>query len=174
MPFSLEDSIQILSRTPEVLSSLLRDIPSHWSDQNEGGDTWSAFDVLGHLVYCDQNAWIQRIEIALSDNQIRRFEPLDRFAQIELNREKSINQLLEEFRVSRSTCLSELKRLNPGENQLSRTATHPDLGSVTLAQLIATWTAHDLVHLSQISRVMAKQYKDAVGPWIVNMKILNQ
>lgn len=174
MNFSINNSIEVLERTPNVLHSLLYNISNQWSSNNEGSETWSPFDVLGHLIHCDEYDWITRIKIALSENEIRRFEPIDRYAQIELNKGKNINQLLDEFINIRKACLTQLKSFNLTEEQLTKTAIHPDLGTVNLAQLISTWVAHDLAHLSQISRVMAKQYTDEVGPWKKYMKVFNQ
>jgi len=174
MNFSINNSIEVLERTPNVLHSLLHNISNQWSSNNEGGESWSPFDVLGHLIHCDECDWITRIKIALSENEIRRFEPIDRYAQIELNKGKNINQLLDEFIKIRKACLTKLKSFNLTEEQLTKTAIHPDLDTVNLSQLISTWVAHDLAHLSQISRVMAKQYKDKVGPWKIYMKVLNQ
>lgn len=174
MKFSIINSLEILERTPHVLHTLLYNLNPEWTINNEGGETWSPFDVLGHLIHCDECDWIPRIKIALSENEIRRFEPLDRYTQIELNKGKTTNQLLDEFIKARYTCIAHLRLINLTEDQLTKTAIHPDLGTVNLSQLISTWVAHDLAHLSQISRVMARQYKDEVGPWKNYMKILNQ
>ena len=172
MKFTIENTIQILKRTPLTLYSFLYDVNKDWSNNNEGGETWSPYDVIGHLIHCDEYNWIPRIEVTLSDSTLRQFEPLDRFAQLQKSEGKSLNQLLDEFIKIRYASLEKLNALNITNEQLSKTAIHPELGSVTLSQLIATWLVHDLDHISQIVRVMAKQYKGEVGPWIQYMKIL--
>lgn len=174
MKFSLEKTIEILERTPHTLKAMLYTIGDEWSRCNEGGDTWSAYDVVGHLIHCEECNWIQRIEIVLSDSVVRKFEPLDRFAQMQKSKGKTLEQLLDEFVTKRTANIAKLKSLHITEKQLSAKATHPELGEVTLSQLISTWTVHDLDHLSQISRVMAKQYKEEIGPWIQYMRIINQ
>jgi hypothetical protein len=172
--FIIDSLVEVLKHTPKALHSLLYDVSKCWSHSNEGGDTWSPYDVIGHLIHCDEYNWIPRIEVLLSDAKVRQFEPLDRFAQLEKNREKNVNQLLDEFVKVRFASLEKLAALNITESQLLKTAIHPELGLVTLSQLISTWVVHDLDHVSQIARVMAKQYKAEIGPWIKFMKILNQ
>ena len=172
MKNSIEHTIQILERTPQTLHSLLYSVNEEWTQKNEGGETWSPYDVIGHLIHCDEYNWIPRIEIVISDSAVRKFEPLDRFAQLEKSKGKNLNQLLDEFIRIRFACMAKLRALNLTDEQLSKTAIHPELGSVTLSQLISTWLVHDLDHISQIARVMAKQYKDEVGPWIQYMRIL--
>lgn len=174
MNLSINNSIEVLERTPNVLHSLLNNISNQWSSNNEGGETWSPFDVLGHLIHCDEYNWIPRIEVALSDSTVRNFVPLDRFAQLEKSKGKNLNQLLDEFVQVRVSSLEALRSLSITDEQLTNVAIHPELGPVTLSQLISTWVVHDLDHLAQISRVMAKQYKDEVGPWKKYMKVLNQ
>lgn len=170
---SLGKSIEILERTPVVLSQLLNGLSPDWTSLNEGGETWSAYDVIGHLIHGDQTDWMHRIEIILSDKHDKRFVPFDRFAQFENSKGKSLNQLLEEFKIIRKSNLEKLKGLSITESDLIKKGIHPTFGEVTLSQLIATWVVHDLDHLSQISRVMAKQYKEEVGPWIEFLKILS-
>jgi uncharacterized damage-inducible protein DinB len=170
----IQHTIQILERTPHTLNALLRNLNEEWAQNNEGGETWSPYDVIGHLIHCDEYNWIPRIKLVICDSQVRTFEPLDCFAQLEKSKGKSVNQLLDEFIHVRSISLSQLKELAITNEQLFKTAIHPELGSVTLSQLISTWLVHDLDHIAQISRVMAKQYKDEVGPWIQYMRILNQ
>ncbi len=172
MNFSIDKSIQILEKTPQLLIVLLDNISDEWTLNNEGNHSWSAFDVVGHLIHCEEYNWIPRIEITLSDAIVVKFEPLDRFAQIEKNKNKTLLQLLNEFVKIRFSSITKLRSLNITEEQLVKTATHPDLGEVTLSQLISTWVVHDLAHLMQISRVMAKQYKEEVGPWADYFKIL--
>lgn len=172
MLFSINNSLEILKRTPLALHSLLYDVNEQWSNSNEGINTWSPFDVVGHLIHCEEFDWIPRIKIILSNNDIKKFEPLDRFAQIQKNKGKSLNQLLDEFVKIRYASLESLKSLNITEEQLSKIAIHPELGTVTLSQLISTWVGHDLNHTAQIARILAAQYKDEVGPWVKYMRVL--
>ncbi|MGM8361840.1 DinB family protein [Flavobacterium sp. ARAG 55.4] len=172
MNFSIEKSIQILEKTPQLLTILLDNISEEWTLNNEGNQSWSAFDVVGHLIHCDESNWIPRIEITLSDAVVVKFEPLDRFAQIDKNKNKTLLQLLNEFVKIRFSSITKLRSLNITEEQLMKKAIHPDLGEVNLSQLIATWVVHDLAHMNQISRVMAKQYKEEVGPWVDYLRIL--
>ncbi|MEO6302906.1 MAG: DinB family protein [Bacteroidia bacterium] len=174
MKFLIQNTVEILERTPNALHSLLYNVNDHWTLNNEGGETWSPYDVIGHLIHCDEYNWLPRIEIILSGSSVKKFEALDRFAQIEKSNGKNTDQLLDEFVKVRLSSIAKLKSLNISEEQLSKTALHPDLGTVNLSQLISTWVVHDLDHISQISRVMAKQYKDEVGPWIQYMRVLKQ
>ncbi|RYY39327.1 MAG: DinB family protein [Chitinophagaceae bacterium] len=172
MDFSIERTIELLQRTPGVLRSLLHGLSDEWTTVNEGPDTWSAFDVLGHLAYAERGAWIGRAEVILSNKANKTFPPVDRFAQFRESVGKNLPQLLDEFALLRSENLQRLRALDLQEEQLQRSAVHPQLGPVTLAQLLATWATHDLDHISQVVRVLAKQYGDAVGPWKANLKIL--
>ncbi len=172
MQNSIEHTIQILERTPHTLHALLNNLNEEWTQKNEGGETWSPYDVIGHLIHCDEENWIPRIQIVLSDSVVKKFEPLDRFAQLEKSKGKTINTLLDEFIKIRFSSIAKLRTLNITDEQLTNTAIHPVFGSVNLSQLISTWIVHDLDHISQIARVMAKQYKDDVGPWIQYMRIL--
>lgn len=174
MESSIEYTIQILERTPDALRTLLYNVNEDWMRENEGGETWSPYDVIGHLIHCDENNWIPRISVVLSDSIVRKFESLDRFAQLEKSKGKSMNQLLDEFAEIRCASVAKLRTLPITDEHLSKTAIHPELGMVTLSQLIATWVVHDLDHISQISRVMAKHFKHKVGPWIQYLRILNQ
>lgn len=174
MEFSVEKAIEILERTPVALSVLLTGLSPDWTSHNEGGDTWAVYDVIGHLIHGDKTDWLARTELILSDASPKTFEPFDRFAQFENSKGKSLPQLLEEFKEVRSFNLTRLRQLAIQPEDLRKTGIHPAFGEVTLSQLLATWVAHDLDHVSQISRVMAKQYKAEVGPWIAYLKILNQ
>jgi hypothetical protein len=172
MAFSLEKSIEILERTPDVLYTMLYGISDDWTQHNEGGETWSVFDVVGHLIHGEKADWVTRAEIILSENPDKKFEPFDRFAQFEESKGKTLVQLLEEFKLLRKKNIERLLSKNLVEKDFDKTGIHPSFGEVKLSQLLSTWVAHDLDHISQISRVMAKQYKEEVGPWIEYLKIL--
>ena len=174
MQFSIDKSIEILERTPHVLIQLTNNLSADWTMNNEGGETWSVFDVIGHLIHGEKTDWITRMEIILSEGTNKDFEPFDRFAQLEESKGKSLEQLLKEFLVAREVSLTKLIGFKLTENDFNKTGIHPKFGAVTLSQLIAAWTVHDLDHISQISRVMSKQYKEQSGPWIEYMKILRQ
>lgn len=174
MHFDIEKSIEILERTPLVLKVMLNGLPDEWTMNNEGPDTWSPYDVVGHLIHGEKTDWIPRMEIILSGNTDRQFTPFDRFAQFEASKGKTLQDLLEEFTLLRNENLEKLTQANITGDDLLKTAIHPVFGSVTLEQLLATWTAHDLNHIAQVARVMAKQYKEAVGPWTAFLKILQQ
>lgn len=172
MKGNISRSKELLQRTPKILNALLYNIDAPLGLSNEGGDTWTPFDVVGHLIYCERYNWIPRIEVVLSELTVRKFEPIDRFAQLHLNKGKTLNQLLNEFEENRDLSLHKLEHLNITPEQLNETASHPDLGIVTLSQLISTWVVHDLTHLNQISRTIAKQYDIEVGPWKSYLSIL--
>ena len=174
MEFSIYKSIEILERTPHVLSQLTNNLSADWTMNNEGGETWSVFDVIGHLIHGEKTDWITRIEIILSEGANKEFVPFDRFAQLEESKGKSLEQILKEFLTARELSLKKLRGFKLTENDFNKTGIHPKFGSVTLSQLVAAWTVHDLDHISQISRVMSKQYKEQSGPWIEYMKILGQ
>ncbi|WP_223032158.1 DinB family protein [Hanstruepera marina] len=173
MAFNLEKSIEVLERTPKALHVLLIGLSDDWIYSNEGDNTWSPFDVVGHLIHGEKTDWIPRITNVLNKSENKMFEPFDRFAQFEASKNKSIHTLLGEFETLRYQNLAYLKTLNISKEQLYLKGQHPELGEVTLEQLIATWVTHDLGHIAQISRVMAKQYKNNVGPWIQYISILN-
>jgi uncharacterized damage-inducible protein DinB len=172
--FTIEKSIEILERTPAVLDAMLTGISADWTENNEGGETWSVFDVLGHLVHGEKTDWIARAEIILSDGRNKAFEPFDRFAQFEESKGKTLRELLDEFKELRQKNIAVLRSKKLTGKNLEQKGIHPAFAEVTLAQLLATWTVHDLDHISQISRVMAKQYKEDVGPWVEYLRILNQ
>lgn len=172
-PFHLNDTIALLSRTPATLDALLRHLPDGWSTAHEGGATWSPFDVLGHLVHCEQADWMPRIRIILEAGESRTFDPLDRFAQFSTSEGRTLPSLLDEFADARQHSLHELTALALTTADLNRQGRHPAFGVVTLRQLLATWVAHDLDHLVQISRVLARQYSDEVGPWRQFLRVIN-
>jgi hypothetical protein len=172
MKHDLQHTIALLSRTPAVLDTFLRDLPEGWTFQTEGENTWNAFDVVGHLIHGERTDWMPRVKMILQFGETRTFEPFDRWAQVKASQGKSLGQLLEEFARLRSENLCELRSLNLQEDDLKRRGRHPALGVVTLSELLATWAAHDLTHLHQISRVMAHQYREAVGPWSASLGVL--
>lgn len=172
MEFSVRASIDILSRTPETLRTLTAGLGSDWVNQNEGGDSWSVFDIVGHLIHGEKTDWIPRAELMLSDNPDKKFVPFDRFAQFENSKGKSLESLLTNFESLRKANLEKLRSFNLQPADFQKTGIHPTFGEVTLAQLLSTWTVHDLNHLAQIARVMAVQYREAVGPWTKFLGIL--
>lgn len=173
MQHNLEETIALLARTPAALNALLRDLPDTWTLRNEGGKTWSAFDVVGHLIHGERTDWMPRAKMILQFGESKAFEPFDRWAQERENQGKSLAQLLDEFARLRTDNLNELGALNLNPEDLVRRGRHPSLGVVTLSQLLATWAAHDLTHLHQLSRVMAHQYHEAVGPWSAYLGVLH-
>ncbi|MGH7598035.1 MAG: DinB family protein [bacterium] len=172
MLFSLQHAIEILSRTPATLTSLLAGLSEPWIKNNEGSETWSPYDVVDHLIHGERTDWMPRLKIILELGESRPFDPFDRFAQFEASQGKSLSELLETFATLRRQNLATLKQLNLTEEHFKLKGTHPDFGPVTLEQLLATWVVHDLDHISQIARVMAKQYLDEVGPWMSYLSIL--
>jgi len=172
MEHNLQNTISLLTRTPAALNALLRDLPETWTLRNEGENTWSAYDVVGHLINSERTNWMPRTRTLLQFGETRAFEPFDRFRQLRESQGKSLGQLLDEFAALRSENLDALRALNLRPEDLERRGRHPALGPVTLSQLLASWAAHDLTHLHQISRIMAHQYREAVGPWSVNLGVL--
>jgi len=172
MNFNISKSIEILERTPDVLIAMLHAISTDWTTTNEGGETWSVYDVVGHLIEGEKTDWIPRLEIILSKKKDKTFEPFNRFAQFEESKGNSLEQLLEEFKQLRKKNIDLLRSKKLTENRGQEKGIHPVFGEVTLAQLLSTWTVHDLNHISQIARVMAKQYKTEVGPWVEYLRIL--
>jgi hypothetical protein len=165
MKAKLEDTILLLSRTPAVLNALLRDLPDTWTLKNEGEKTWSPFDVLGHLIHGERTDWMPRVKMIMEFGERQVFEPFDRWAQERESQGKSVSQLLDEFAKLRTENLQELRALNLQPADFDRHGRHPALGVVTISELLSAWAGHDLTHLHQISRTMAYQYRDAVGPW---------
>ena len=172
MEHNLPDTIALLTRTPATLDALLRDLPERWTLQNEGDNTWSAFDVVGHLIHGERTDWMPRARMILHFGEAQAFEPFDRWAQQRESQGKSLGHLLDEFARARSQSLGELRALNLRQEDFGRRGRHPALGRVTLSELLATWAAHDLTHLHQISRIMAHQYREAVGPWSKYLGVL--
>jgi hypothetical protein len=170
---NLPHTIALLARTPATLDTLLRDLPETWTLQNEGEDTWSAFDVVAHLIYGERTDWMPRARIMLQFGETRTFEPFDRAGHVQESQGKSLAQLLDEFARARTESLEQLRALNLRPEDLQRRGRHPAFGSVTLSQHLASWVAHDLTHLHQISRIMAHQYRQAVGPWSAYLGVLH-
>ena len=171
--YSLSDSIAILERTPKSLRALLDGLPEKWTHANEGPDTWSAYDIIGHLIHGERTDWIPRARHILSRNP-EPFEPFDRFAQFTESKGKSLAELLDSFESLRKESIASLKQLNLTDDNLQLKGIHPALGPVNLSQLLATWTVHDLNHIAQISRVMAKVYSSETGPWREYLTILHR
>jgi hypothetical protein len=165
MEQNLQQTIALLTHTPAALNALLRDLPEAWTFSNEGENTWNAFDVVGHLIYAERDNWMQRAKVILDFGETQAFASFDRLAQQRESQGKTLGQLLDEFARLRAKNLDELRALNLRPEDLQRRGRHPSLGVVTLSELLATWAAHDLTHLHQISRIMAHQYRQAVGPW---------
>jgi DinB superfamily len=172
MEHNLPQTMLLLARTPATLNAFLRDLPETWTLQNEGENTWSAFDVVGHLIHCERTDWMPRARTVLQFGESQTFGPFDRWGHVRESQGKSLEQLLDEFAHFRSENLDELRALNLQQQDLERRGRHPALGVVTLSELLATWAVHDLTHLHQISRVMAHQYRDAVGPWSEYLGVL--
>jgi hypothetical protein len=161
----LEQTIALLSRTPATLNVLLRDLPDDWTSRNEGENTFSAYDVVGHLIHGERTDWIPRMKRIFEHGESLPFDKFDRLAQFRESKGKALPQLLDEFARLRADNLEILRSMKLTQQDLERRGMHAALGSVTLSELLATWAAHDLTHLHQISRVMAHQYREAVGPW---------
>jgi len=173
MKFDLNKSYEILERTPAVLKMLLLNLSEDWVLQNEGPDTFSPYDVIGHLIHGEKTDWRNRAIMILQHGLTKSFIPFDRFAQFEASRGKSIEQLLTEFENLRKDNLAWLQSLELTNNDLGKKGSHPGLGEVTLQQLLTTWVVHDLTHIAQVTRVMAKQYKQEIGPWVEYFRILD-
>jgi hypothetical protein len=167
--FNLDETIALLTRTPATLDALLRGLPESWVRSNEGKDTWSAFDIVGHLIVGERTDWMPRVRMILENGEARPFDPFDRFAQLKETQNKA---LLDDFARLRRENLAALRALNLQSEDFGRRGRHPALGVVTLSQLLATWAVHDLTHMHQLSRVLAHQYRDAVGPWSAYLGVL--
>lgn len=173
MKFNIIKALEILNQTPSTLTSLLENLSDDWIINNEGGESWSPFDVVGHLIHGEKTDWIVRLNIILFEKD-KLFQPFDRFAQFEASKGKSLQQLLVEFSELRAKNITYINSLKLNEDQLDLTGIHPEFGQVSVRQLLATWVAHDLGHIAQISRVLAKQYKNEVGPWVAYIPILKE
>jgi hypothetical protein len=165
MELEIDQATAVLQTTPSTLQAWLGKLPPEWVNASDGEGTWSPFDIVGHLIHGEKTDWIPRAEIILSEREIRQFEPFDRFAMFVDSEGKDIQELLDTFADLRQQSLDRLRALQISEADLDKTGVHPDFGTVTLRQLLATWVAHDLNHLEQIAGVMARQYRAEVGPW---------
>jgi hypothetical protein len=168
----LEECFSVLTRTPPTLDSLLRDLPETWTSATEGPGTWSPYVVIGHLIHCEKTDWMPRLAIILEHGPGRPFDPFDREAQLREDQSKPLATLLDEFSALRRGNLARLRALNLQPAQLELQGAHPELGPVTARQLLATWTAHDLGHILQVSRTMARRYKQDVGPWAKYLSVM--
>jgi hypothetical protein len=173
MKYDIEKSCQILDRTPAMLKAVLSNLDDGWVMSNEGPETFSPYDVIGHLIHGEKTDWVPRTKMILEFGNTKTFVPWDRFAQYEESKGKSLEQLLDEFKTLRKDNMTWFKSLKLSEKDLDKKGMHPELGEVTLRNLLATWVVHDLTHIAQITRVMAKQYKEEMGPWPEFFRILN-
>jgi uncharacterized damage-inducible protein DinB len=174
MDFNLTNGVAVLNRTPNTLRAMLSGLSSSWTDATEGPDTWSPYIILGHLIHGERTDWIPRARIILAQGPDRQFPPFDRFAQFRESEGKSLTNLLDSFAQVRAVSLATLTEWHLTDPQLALMGEHPAFGQVTLRQLLATWVAHDLAHVAQIARVMAKQYRDAVGPWREYLPVMDR
>ena len=174
MSFELTEGIAVLERTPATFRALLAGLQDEWTTTNEGPDTFSPYDNVGHLIHGERTDWIPRARIILAQGDNRRFEPYDRFAQIRESKGKSLSQLLDEFELLRAENLATLRGWNLSDRELELKGEHPELGAVTLRQLLAAWVVHDLGHIAQTTRVMAKQYREAIGPWRAYLPVVDR
>lgn len=171
MDFNINESLPILRNTPSALRAITANLSDEWLHNNEGGDTWSVYDIVGHLIHGETTDWIARLEKILS-NDDKTFKPFDRFAQFRDSKGKTLAQLLDEFQQAREKNIETLLSKDLSPEHYNAEGIHPAFGTVKLSQLLATWAVHDLNHIAQVSRVMAKQYKEAVGPWTAYLRIL--
>jgi len=172
MTHALDDTLALLARTPPALNALLRDLPEIWTLRNEGENTWTPVDVIGHLIVGERTDWIPRARLILQSSGVPTFEPFDMQGHAEIVKGKSLAQLLDEFARLRSKNLAELRAMQLTGQDLARPAQHPTLGPVNLSELLATWPAHDLTHLHQLTRILAHQYRAVVGPWSQYMGVM--
>ena len=172
MDFDLDQSIPVLERTPAVLTALLEDLPEEWTRVNEGAETWSPRQVLHHLIHGERTDWIPRARIIIKQGSYRKFDPFDRFA--ELDSDRPLRDLLREFDQLRSGSIATLRGWNLKKKDLDLTGEHPEFGAVTMRQLLATWVVHDLSHIAQMTRTMSRAYTDAVGPWTAYFRVLQR
>jgi len=173
MNFDLKKSMELLKRFPDTYESLFSNFNSDWNKINEGQNTWSAYNIIGHLIHGEKTDWIPKAEIILNKDD-KNFEPYDRFAQEKLYSTQTFEELIDEYKRLRVLNVNKLKSWNLTEKDLNKEGIHPDLGIVTLKELISTWTIHDMIHLNQISRVIVKHYEEDIGPWKKYVRLLNE
>lgn len=174
MPFVLPDAIAVLQRTPATITELLSGLPHSWIHINEGPDTWSAYNIVGHLIQGEKTDWIPRAQMILEFGESKTFPPFNRFAQLDRDQALDIGMLLYEFSQLRKTNLDILRKMDLRDADFAKTGVHPEFGVVALRQLLATWVAHDLGHVRQICRVMAKSYREDIGPWAKYLPVVNE
>jgi hypothetical protein len=173
MKFEIETSIVLLRKTPGILRDLLSGLPPEWTINSEGGQSWSPKEILAHLLFGEQTDWMPRVMLVLSEREDKRFEPFDMNGHEELSRTLSLGALMGAFEQARTNGLDKLEKLQIGEEQLDRIGIHSEFGPISLRNHLAAWVVHDLGHIAQITRVMAKQYREEVGPWTKYMSVLN-
>lgn len=169
----MAEAVAVLERTPAALNAMLRGLPEGWIAAHEGGESWSPYDVIGHLIHGERKDWLTRTRVLLEHGEGRAFDKFDRFAQFTASEGRTLDSLLDEFAGLRAESLRELAALKLTGADLERRGRHPELGVVTLRHLLATWVAHDLDHVTQIARVMARQYSDEVGPWAKYLRVIS-
>jgi uncharacterized damage-inducible protein DinB len=174
MKFSLEKSLEILESAPNAISAMLQNLSEDWTNHNEGGNTWTAKEVLAHLIVCEETEWLTRTKIILSEATVKKLTPIDLQAHFKIAETNSLSFLLMKFQELRKKNIAELLSFNLQESDFAKTALHPELGEVNLQHIISTWATHDLSHIAQIARIMAKQYKDFVGGFSKYQRVLNQ
>ena len=172
MTFKLTEAVEVLAHTPETLTALLKGLSPNWTKSTEGPETWSPYDVVGHLVNAEKMNWMVRVNAILNDSESKPFAPFDRFTHFETSKGKSLETLLNEFSNLRKQNIQALHNLRLFKNDFEKLGHHPEFGKVKLGELLATWVVHDLSHIRQIVRTMAKQYKSEVGPWQAYLSIL--
>jgi len=172
MKFNISQSLQILERTPAVVETMLSGLDDEWIMNNEGPGTWSCYDIVGHYIHGEKTDWMPRMQVILHDSGDKKFTPFDRFAQYQDSKGKSLPQLIAVFKTLREENIRILRSLTFSEALLNKTGIHPHFGVVTLRQLLSTWVVHDLNHIYQMNRVLSKQYKEEVGPWVEFLGVL--
>ncbi|MEO8665704.1 MAG: DinB family protein [Ignavibacteria bacterium] len=172
MKFEIDSALEVLTATPFVMESQLSGLNKKWFNRNEGKDTWNASEIICHMIHCEEDDWIPRMKVILSEDEDKNFKPFDRTFGFEKSERQPVSELLNEFKELREISLKYLRSAGLSDNDLNKTGLHPDFGKVTLRLLLAAWVVHDLSHCAQISRVLAKQYNDEVGPWKKYLPIL--
>ena len=172
MEQTVERTTALLARTPAALDALLRGLPEDWALANEGGETWRPYDVVGHLAYGERSDWMPRVRMIVEHGEGKTFERFNRLGQVEMSRGKTLDELLDAFAEARAVSLEELRGMNLQPADMERKGRHPAFGEVTLSQLLAAWVVHDMTHLHQLSRAMAHQYREATGPWVAYLGVL--